>query len=129
MPESSEDLNEDLEEESQPVQQRLPHLQSPRRVHLRLSQLSHGRRTTSRKLNGTASPMLRRQKCAGRTPPLRLVGLRISLLSIYRKWLRRAEGEGRERQVGACGGGAWVRMGEGRGFRSGQWEKTILFLL
>lgn len=40
---SCEDGNKDLEEESQPVQEGLPDLQSPGRVDLRLSQLSHGK--------------------------------------------------------------------------------------
>lgn len=39
--ESSKDLKEDLEEEGQPVQERPPYLQRPRRVYLGLSQLGH----------------------------------------------------------------------------------------
>ena len=48
--EGSDNLEEDLEEERQPAQQRPPHLLSPMllrsRVHLRLSQLAHATTTT-----------------------------------------------------------------------------------
>lgn len=41
---SSEDLKEDLKEQGQPVQERPPYLQRPRRVYLGLSQLGHRHR-------------------------------------------------------------------------------------